>query len=240
MTMFEAYSDSRPPRPVENGRPKQEHERTPDLIADAGPAPSVPEWARTTDLTMVGVEDWDRYHRDGRTARVLGDIEIREFYEHAKPQEGMQALDLGCGRGAWTRQLGRYGIRTVGYDYSPVAITAARAGGPYYGQISFVRCDLNAEGIPLTVEPGSVDIVSMRMSLEHLDRHRLMTDVRRVLAPGGLAYVMTKIMAEDPGDPLERGMSRDQFGELAEGWSSATPYRVGTHSVMVLRDPVGY
>ncbi|MEU9146558.1 hypothetical protein [Streptomyces sp. NPDC048349] len=40
MTMFEAYSDSRPPNPVEDRGPDQEHEKTPDLFADAGAAPS--------------------------------------------------------------------------------------------------------------------------------------------------------------------------------------------------------
>ncbi|MFF3675943.1 class I SAM-dependent methyltransferase [Streptomyces sp. NPDC002120] len=148
--------------------------------------------------TAVSVEDWDRYHQDGRSARVIGDMEIRKFFDHAEPRKGMQALDLGCGRGAWTRQMGRYGLRTVGYDYSPAAVAAARAGGPYYGQVSFEQCDLNAEGIPVSVEPASVDVVSMRMSLEHLDRYRLMGDVRRILRPGGLAYVMTKVMEEDP------------------------------------------
>lgn len=38
--MFEAYSDSRPPNPVEDRGPEQEHEKTPDLFADAGAAPS--------------------------------------------------------------------------------------------------------------------------------------------------------------------------------------------------------
>ncbi|MEU9146557.1 class I SAM-dependent methyltransferase [Streptomyces sp. NPDC048349] len=190
--------------------------------------------------SAVSVEDWDRYHQEGRSARILGNAEIQKFFDHAGPRQGMQALDLGCGRGAWTRQMGRYGIRTVGYDYSPVALAAARAGGPYYGQVSFERCDLNAEGIPVTVEPGSVDIVSMRMSLEHLDRYRLMGDVRRILRPDGLAYVMTKVTEEDPLDPLERGLNPDQFDELVEGWCSASPYRVGMHWVMVLREPVGY
>ncbi|WP_328965710.1 methyltransferase domain-containing protein [Streptomyces virginiae] len=106
--------------------------------------------------------------------------------------------------------------------------------------MSFEQCDLNIEGIPVSVAPASVDIVSMRMSLEHLDRYRLMGDVRRILRPGGLAYVMTKVMEEDSLDPLERGLSPDQFDELAEGWCSATPYRVGMHSVMVLREPVSY
>lgn len=188
----------------------------------------------------VGVEDWDRYHQDGRSARVIGDAEMRKFIDHAGPQPGMQALDLGCGRGAWTRQMGRYGIRTVGYDYSPVALASARAGGPYRGQVAFQQCDLNAEGIPVSVHPGTVDIVTMRMSLEHLDRHRLMGDVKRVLRPGGLVYVMTKVMEEDPPDLRERGLSPGQFDELAGGWRSAAPYRVGVHSVMVLRDPVGY
>lgn len=38
--MFEAYGDSRPSRPVEDRGPEQQHEKTPDLFADAGTAPS--------------------------------------------------------------------------------------------------------------------------------------------------------------------------------------------------------
>lgn len=186
------------------------------------------------------VEDWHRYHWEGRSARIIGDEETRKFFAHAGPRRGMLALDLGCGRGAWTRLMGRHGVHVVGYDYSPAAMASAQAGGPYHGQVSFQQRDLNVEGIPLNVEPGTVDIVTMRMSVEHLDRHRLMGDVKRILRPGGLAYVMTKVMEEEPPDLRERGLTADQFDELDEGWCSATPYRVGMHSVMVLREPVGY
>ncbi|MFD9619733.1 class I SAM-dependent methyltransferase [Streptomyces virginiae] len=246
MTMFEAYGDSRPPRPAVDRGPEQEkHEKPWEPSADAGGAPSDRGTDRDcrrypTGRAAVSVGDWDRYHQEGRSARVLGDAEIQKFYHHVGPRQGMRALDLGCGRGAWTRQMGRYGIRTAGYDYSGVALAAARAGGPYYGQVSFEQCDLNAAGIPVTVEPGSVDIVSMRMSLEHLDRHRLMVDVKRILRAGGLAYVMTRLMPEDLLDPLERGLHPDEFEALADGWGSATSYAVGMHSVMVLREPVGY
>ncbi|WP_189748171.1 hypothetical protein [Streptomyces nojiriensis] len=42
MTMFEAYGDSRPPRPVEDRGPEQKHEKTPDGSAGAGTVPADP------------------------------------------------------------------------------------------------------------------------------------------------------------------------------------------------------
>lgn len=41
--MFEAYRDSRPPRPVEDRGPELKHEKTPDGSAGAGTVPTDPE-----------------------------------------------------------------------------------------------------------------------------------------------------------------------------------------------------
>ncbi|MFE5771388.1 class I SAM-dependent methyltransferase [Streptomyces sp. NPDC056485] len=130
--------------------------------------------------------DWNDWYAQSRNGRVVSNAEIDQFYQRVRPAARMTAADIGCGLGAWTRQIARFGVRTAGYDYSSEALVRARRSTPFSGRVGFAYWDLNADGAPLTIPPGSLDIASFRLSLEFLDRHRVMTDVKRWLRPGGL------------------------------------------------------
>lgn len=73
-------------------------------------------------MHRLGYRPWERYHRlaaDSIAARLDAEEQDRT------PPFG-RALDLGCGRGLYTAELGRRGWDAVGVDVVPTAIRAAQ------------------------------------------------------------------------------------------------------------------
>lgn len=74
-------------------------------------------------MYRFGIRPWERY---GAAAAVsIATLLDREEADRARPLG--RALDLGCGRGQYTPELGRRGWQAVGVDYVPAAIQAARS-----------------------------------------------------------------------------------------------------------------
>ena len=113
---------------------------------------------------------------------------------------GLRALDLGCGRGEQSLQLLRLGARVTGIDvstaYVAAARTACREAGHEASRFEFLVMDAHA----LEFRDREFDLVIGRGILHHLDLDLALAQVRRVLAPGGLAVF------QDPlaGNPLLR------------------------------------
>ncbi|GGV18929.1 hypothetical protein GCM10010182_45680 [Actinomadura cremea] len=73
-------------------------------------------------MYRFGVTPWERYGK----AAAAGIAALLDREETERPRPLGRALDLGCGRGQFTPELGRRGWETVGIDYVPAAIEAAR------------------------------------------------------------------------------------------------------------------
>ena len=73
----------------------------------------------------VGFTPWERHATATRAS--TGAILDRE--EAERPQPPGRAIDLGCGRGLYTRELAGRGWEAVGIDVVPRAISAARRAG---------------------------------------------------------------------------------------------------------------
>ncbi|MEW2354660.1 class I SAM-dependent methyltransferase [Spirillospora sp. NPDC029432] len=76
-------------------------------------------------MYRFGVTPWERYGK--AAAPSIAAVLDREEAERSRPLG--RALDLGCGRGQFTPELGRRGWEAVGVDYVPAAIEAARRKG---------------------------------------------------------------------------------------------------------------
>jgi len=77
-------------------------------------------------LYRFGITPWERYAHAAEAS--IGGLLDREEAGRSRPLG--RALDLGCGRGLYTRALAERGWQAVGLDYVPRAIEAAKDRDP--------------------------------------------------------------------------------------------------------------
>lgn len=134
---------------------------------------------------------------------------------------------MGCGVGLGTRELAAPERTVIGIDYDlDAAVTAAsRAGGAYHV--------LAADGARLPLADRSVDWIISSHIIEHfVDPEAHVTELARVLRPGGTALVLTPNETTDFENPfhvhlfspesLDRMLGR-HFGDVHVGGHDGTP-----------------
>jgi SAM-dependent methyltransferase len=90
-------------------------------------------------------------------------------------------LDVGCGAGGMLGPLARYG-EVTGVDMSSELVEFCRRRG-------FPRVQVGT-AYALPVEPASVDLITLFDTIEHVpDDRRVLEQVHRSLAPGGLVFI---------------------------------------------------
>ncbi len=100
---------------------------------------------------------------------------------------GADVLELGCGGGVISRTLGPVARSVVGIDLSPVAVDQARASAAEPGADVDFRV-MDAES--LTFGDDSFDLVCGSGILHHVDLERALSQIVRVLRPGGSALFL--------------------------------------------------
>jgi SAM-dependent methyltransferase len=99
---------------------------------------------------------------------------------------GDRVLDIGCGTGEFTAALARAGARPIGVEVAQAAVERARAR--HHG-IDFRLVPIDG---PLPLEDNSFELVWAGEVIEHVaDTGRWLSEVRRVLVPGGRLLVST-------------------------------------------------
>ena len=146
----------------------------------------------------------------------------------AQVKSGDKVLDVGCGSGRLTlaaqEWAGAEG-EAVGIDPSPEMIRIARRNAARAGLMAKFELGV-AESLPFP--DASFDLVLNRLMLHHLPvdlRQRGLTEMRRVLKPGGLCLVvdfeppksgLLRLYVENHMTPMAHVDVRDYVSLLAE------------------------
>jgi ubiquinone/menaquinone biosynthesis C-methylase UbiE len=114
------------------------------------------------------------------------DWELRRRFLSRELHAGDRVLDLGCGQGDFTRVVGEAGAEVVGADVAEAALARARAR---HRGVEFVLVAVDG---PLPFPDGAFDLVWASEVIEHIaDTARWLSEVRRVLTPGGRLLMTT-------------------------------------------------
>jgi SAM-dependent methyltransferase len=114
------------------------------------------------------------------------DLELRRSFALAHISPSDRVLDLGSGAGDLTGDLQRAAAAVIGVDVAEAALRRARSRHP---GLSFLRAEIDGR---LPLEDNSFDVVWSSEVIEHVaDTARWMSEVRRVLRPGGRLLLTT-------------------------------------------------
>ncbi len=103
--------------------------------------------------------------------------------------EGAQVLDVGCGDAGVLIALAENGALAIGVEASERSLRRARVRAEEHG-VDVVLLASVAEALPLP--SASQDLVILDNVLEHVqDQERTLAEIRRVLRPSGLLYMVT-------------------------------------------------
>jgi 2-polyprenyl-3-methyl-5-hydroxy-6-metoxy-1,4-benzoquinol methylase len=131
------------------------------------------------------------------------------------PGEGKALLDVGSNWGRWTIAAAQAGYRATGIDPKEKAIAAGRRVAEQLGiEVEYVVGD----GRALPFQDASFDVVHSYSVLQHLpkaDVRAVVREVRRVLRPGGLAWIEMP-NAHGPLNLVRRGARGFAEGSGAE------------------------
>jgi ubiquinone/menaquinone biosynthesis C-methylase UbiE len=133
-----------------------------------------------------------------------------ELVDHGGARPGHRVLDVACGTGVVTRLLServRPSGRVVGLDLNPGMLAAARRAAASHKEIEWIEASV--QSIPLP--EAAFDVVVCQQGFQFFpDKSAALSEIRRVLAPGGrLALTVWRSVEHAPAfHSLERALAR--------------------------------
>ncbi len=130
-------------------------------------------------------------HAAGPDLRAAGELAARNL------RAGAAILDVGTGAGHLSFTLAPHARQVVALDPSPGMLATVRQAAAERGLAPIETCEASATALPFAA--ASFDLVCTRYSAHHwLDLPRALTQMRRVVRPGGFILVIDLLTAEDP------------------------------------------
>jgi len=176
---------------------------------ELGPGPAGLRFDGARLAKIRELEDW-HFWFVGRRELVRGLLA-----RHLGPAP-QRILDVGCGTGHLAGELLGAGHRVTAVDRLPEALAAASANDREIGM-------LRADAGRLPLRTGAFDAVTMIDVLEHVDDAAALTELRRVVRPGGLLVLTVPAVPwlwshrDDAAGHLRRYTRRSLAAALARG-----------------------
>jgi ubiquinone/menaquinone biosynthesis C-methylase UbiE len=108
------------------------------------------------------------------------------------PHNCENALEIGCGTGAFARELAKRCKRVVALDLSAEMIRVARSRSAQFENMDFQLADAMTWEFP----QSHFDFVCSIATLHHLDQRALLLKIRDALKPGGVLVVLDLVESE--------------------------------------------
>jgi ubiquinone/menaquinone biosynthesis C-methylase UbiE len=138
---------------------------------------------------------------------------------------GSRVLDIACGTGALSRRLGQAGGSVTGIDLAPPMLAVAR-------ELSVGIAFMEGSADALPFPDDSFDVVTCQQGLQFFpDRAAAVTEMRRVLQPGGRAVIACWCDPTQGGIVLIEQALRRHMGEEAAAMSRA-PFVIDNASIL--------
>jgi ubiquinone/menaquinone biosynthesis C-methylase UbiE len=160
---------------------------------------------------------WDS-DEDQSTNREACDKLTDLVIERTGDVSNARVLDVGCATGLAAFRLAGTSpsVEIVGITNNRTQVNEANRGAAERGLADRVTFEY-ADALALPYEDGSFDVVWAFETLPHLDRLAAMTEINRVLKPGGRA-VITDMYLNDEPSPADLAMVREH-----EAMTAASP-----------------
>jgi SAM-dependent methyltransferase len=107
------------------------------------------------------------------------------------PERCEEALEIGCGTGAFARELARRCRRVVALDLSAEMIRAARSRSAQFDNLEFQLADAMTWSFP----QSHFDFICSIATLHHLEQRELFVKMRDALKPGGVLVVLDLVQS---------------------------------------------
>ena len=108
------------------------------------------------------------------------------------PEHCENALEIGCGTGAFARALARHCKRVVALDLSAEMIRVARSRSNRFENLEFQQADAMTWDFP----QSHFDFVCSIATLHHLEQRELLLKIKDALKPRGVLVVLDLVQSD--------------------------------------------
>jgi GT2 family glycosyltransferase/SAM-dependent methyltransferase len=169
------------------------------------------------------------------TSAAAGQIEIEHFHRYFLARQlcrGKDVLDVASGEGYGAALLSQVARSVVGVELSLDAVAHASAA---YGRRNVAFLAADARAMPLA--DASIDVVVSFETIEHFwEQETFLTEVKRVLRPGGMAIISSP--DRDVYSPLDRDANPFHVKELTRSEFSTLVSGFFGHQAILLQRPL--